>query len=57
MRGEPNTPESTFPALSAVLSVPILGDLLKYSISFDGLNNTYFVLGPARGDLKVLGET
>jgi hypothetical protein len=57
MRGEPNTPESTFSALSAVLSVPILGDLLKYSISFDGMNNTYFVLGSARSDLKVLGET
>jgi hypothetical protein len=57
MRGEPNTPESTFSALSAVLSIPILGDLLKYSISFDGMNNTYFVLGSARSDLKVLGET
>ena len=34
MRGEPKYATSTFPSLPAVLSVPILGCLLKYSINF-----------------------
>jgi hypothetical protein len=43
MRGEPKTAESTFPALSAVLSVPVLGDLLKYSMSFDDMHEHLFL--------------
>ena len=35
--GKPKTAESTFPALSAVLSVPIRGDVVKYSMSLDGM--------------------
>jgi len=46
MRGEPKIAESTFPALSAVLSVPILGDLLKPS----------FCVGLCRRDVKGYGK-
>src|SRR5512136_2945835 len=54
MRGEPKTAESTFPALSAVLSVPVLGDLLKYSMSFDDLHEHLFLCWTyAGGTLKV----
>jgi len=35
--GEPKTAESTFPSLLEVLRVPILGCLLKYSISLEDM--------------------
>jgi hypothetical protein len=57
MRGEPKTAESTFPDLSAVLSVPILGDLLKYSISFDGMWKHLVPRSRSAGEaLKVWGN-
>jgi hypothetical protein len=40
--------------LSAVLSVPVLGDLLKYSMSFDDMHEHLFLCWTyAGGTLKV----